>query len=247
MEAGSPITGSILTNGIITAYVKTGENWEVWPANLYGQVNPQLTDGTTEDKVKTAGYFSFLTPPGQYKLIALAPGFQPFESEVLTVINRPVHLDIGLFPIKGGATIAVQPADLSASRLEVDKTQASLDSLLTYDLYLENNGQLATGNLALTSTIPAHTTYVASSLNCDYGIAVYNSANSQVEWTGKLPVGQKVHIQYKVKVGLGTENVFTVTSQATLSGAAEDLQGVGVFKANTQVQIYQLFLPFLKK
>jgi len=48
VDAGSTMTDSILVNSVVTAYVRTGDDWEIWPAYVYGQVNPQVTDGTTD-------------------------------------------------------------------------------------------------------------------------------------------------------------------------------------------------------
>jgi len=61
--------------------VRTGE-WAVWPAHLYGQSNPQLSgsDGT----------YAFITPPGDYKLVATLDGYDRFEGDSFVVVDVPV-------------------------------------------------------------------------------------------------------------------------------------------------------------
>jgi hypothetical protein len=73
----------------------------------YDQANPQYTDGKYPDKVTRPGYFSFLVPSGDYRLQASAPGYVPFESPVLHVLNTPVTLNIGMQrPGDGGVCAA---------------------------------------------------------------------------------------------------------------------------------------------
>ena len=53
-----------------------------WPAHLYNnQVNPQVTGAD--------GYFAFFTPPGFYYLqVDGKPGYQPWRSPVIQVVER---------------------------------------------------------------------------------------------------------------------------------------------------------------
>jgi hypothetical protein len=62
--------------------------WTPWPAHLYNnQVNPQVTGSD--------GYFAFFTPPGQYYLqVDGKPGYQPWRSPVITVVNEIVHVNV---------------------------------------------------------------------------------------------------------------------------------------------------------
>jgi hypothetical protein len=66
--------------------------WIPWDAELYDQVNPQVTGAD--------GYFSFFTPPGGYKLVADGQlfGYELYESDVLTVISEPVRYNVALWP-----------------------------------------------------------------------------------------------------------------------------------------------------
>ena len=62
----------------------------LWPAEDYGQVNPQMTAGD--------GYFSFFTPVGIYRLDVQRSGYQPYRSVDLAVVDEPVRQDIPLTP-----------------------------------------------------------------------------------------------------------------------------------------------------
>jgi hypothetical protein len=81
----------------ITAYVYVPEwqTWTIWPAEKYGQINPQVTD--------SSGYFAFFTPPGQYYLqVDATNGYQSWRSPVVTVVNELVHVNIPMTPLAAG-------------------------------------------------------------------------------------------------------------------------------------------------
>lgn len=99
IRAGASITQSIkqsiITQATVTATQQTAPGqFAPWNALEYFQANPQKTDGTWPDKVLVPGYYSFLVPPGKYRIQARAPGFVPFESQVLEVITTPVTLNV---------------------------------------------------------------------------------------------------------------------------------------------------------
>ena len=54
----------------VTAYISapTWGGWIPWPAHIYGQTNPQVTDNLYPDGITTTGYYAFYTPPGLYYL-----------------------------------------------------------------------------------------------------------------------------------------------------------------------------------
>jgi len=236
VEAGSTITDSILINGIITAYVRTGDEWIVWPAHVYGQTNPQKTDNTTDDGVIVAGYYSFLTPPGQYYLVSTAPGYQPYQSEILTVITEVIHLDIGLMPIQGGSGLIFSPPDLSSSYKMVDKSEAWHGDILTYTIHLENTGGEETGTLDLTDAIPDGTQYVTDSVSANGGTVDYNSITDEITWTGTVS-DHSVDITFSVLVNGGDGTPFMVENTAEV--ASTDLTAINTLPtlfASTNIQ-----------
>jgi uncharacterized repeat protein (TIGR01451 family) len=92
-----PPDNSLIDNATVTAYVRQGDqDWGVWDAAKYDQVNPQVTDTVTEDKVKQKGYYAFFVPSGQYRVMAEAPDFAGYESPILTVINEPIYHNVGM-------------------------------------------------------------------------------------------------------------------------------------------------------
>jgi plastocyanin len=66
------------------------DNYSVWPAANFGQLNPQTT--------KSDGYFSFFTPAGTYRLDVNKSGYQPYRSPNLQVVSTPVRHDVPLTP-----------------------------------------------------------------------------------------------------------------------------------------------------
>jgi len=106
VRAGATITQSIITQAWVTATqrIATGD-YAPWNALDFNQVNPQYTGPLSvwPDKVPRLGYFSFLVPAGGYRLLATAPGYVPFQSQVLHVTNSPVTLNI---PMKRPGDVA---------------------------------------------------------------------------------------------------------------------------------------------
>ncbi|MHB9027462.1 MAG: FlgD immunoglobulin-like domain containing protein [Candidatus Latescibacterota bacterium] len=92
-----PPDKSLIEQATVTAYVRQGDQeWSVWDAPRYDQVNPQITDTITEDKVKEKGYYAFFVPSGQYRVMSQAPEYAGYESPILTVINEPIYHNVGM-------------------------------------------------------------------------------------------------------------------------------------------------------
>lgn len=71
-----------------------GSVFSLWPAEDFGQINPQVTAND--------GYFSFFTPAGTYQLQVSKSGYQPYRSQDLVVVDKPVHFDVPLTPNVSG-------------------------------------------------------------------------------------------------------------------------------------------------
>jgi uncharacterized repeat protein (TIGR01451 family) len=245
VDSGAQMGDALITTGVITAYVRVGDDWQLWNAGLYGQTNPQLTDGATDDGVLTAGYYSFLTPSGQYLIEAAAPGYQPFMSDVITVITTPVRLDIGLQPVMGGIGQVQLMPNLSTSSKTVDLADARLGDVLTYDLWLHNTGGEDSQVLQIIDDIPDKTVFVDNSLTWDSGSASYDAGLERVAWQGAIPSGGSVHIQYQVRVLMVYGAPFTVVNTAQASGASEVIETLPALTASTQVTGEYQFLPLV--
>jgi uncharacterized repeat protein (TIGR01451 family) len=248
VSAGALITDSLILDAEVTAYVWRPdlEEWQIWLAGSYGQVNPQRTDGTTEDGVLVEGYYSFLTPPGQYLIYAEAPGYQPYQSPVLTVINDPIHHDIAMQPVVGGDGLLVAPANLAGSSKQVDKHTAYRDDILTYDIWLVNSGEWETGELTLTDAIPDNAVYVDNSLSwTGGGSAEYNGSLEAVTWAGIVPYGAEVHISFQVQVTSDEGAPFDIQNVALVDGPPENLTTLPGLSATTTVEGrgFAIYLP----
>ncbi|MBN1139010.1 MAG: carboxypeptidase regulatory-like domain-containing protein [Anaerolineae bacterium] len=62
--------------------------WLPWDAWNYDQVNPQMT---LED-----GYYSFYTPPGNYRVLVEKKGYAAYTSPDLVVVDQPVRHNVPL-------------------------------------------------------------------------------------------------------------------------------------------------------
>lgn len=79
-----PVTGTTVS---LYTQNKTGQ-WVLWPATLYNQFNPVITNGD--------GKFAFIVPPGNYYLEASHPDYASYRSETFVVKNELVAFDIAL-------------------------------------------------------------------------------------------------------------------------------------------------------
>jgi hypothetical protein len=81
---------STLADVTVTLYMSdtVRQRWVLWPANLYSQQNPQVTDDS--------GYYSFFVPPGDYQIRAEKAGFEFFISDTITVVDDLIRLNIPL-------------------------------------------------------------------------------------------------------------------------------------------------------
>ncbi|GIV77518.1 MAG: hypothetical protein KatS3mg050_1912 [Litorilinea sp.] len=92
-----PPADSLITNAVVTATVRVGDDqWERWPAEDYGQVNPQVTDASAADRISVPGYYAFYVPAGQYIVLATAPHCVPYTSPILTVVDEPIFHNVGM-------------------------------------------------------------------------------------------------------------------------------------------------------
>ncbi len=94
----------------VTCYVSVPEwgGWIPWPAELYDQTNPQVTDDKYPDGITTTGYFAFFTPPGYYYLeVEGIPGYQRWRSPVVEVVTQIVHVNVPYTPWPETATVTV--------------------------------------------------------------------------------------------------------------------------------------------
>ena len=223
VDAGSAITDSLVTTAVITAYAWLDDAWQVWPAALYGQSNPQVSDGSADDGVIVAGYYSFLTPPGRYRIEAAAPGYQPFLSAVLTVIDTPIHLDVGLQPIQGGGGQSQSPVNLSASTMESSLDKAWVGDTLTTKTWLVNSGEADAGPLTTTIPIPAWTDYVPGSLVWSEGDAGYDALAGVIWWLTAPGGGTAQYVEFELRVTASPGWPFDVVRTAVVSGAPTDL------------------------
>ncbi|TSC95319.1 MAG: Dockerin type 1, partial [Parcubacteria group bacterium Athens1014_10] len=70
-------------------YNEITNEFEIWPAEIYDQKNPQITDKT--------GQYSFLAPEGKYYLKVVKNGYEEYNSKRFEVLEgRPVNQNIEL-------------------------------------------------------------------------------------------------------------------------------------------------------
>jgi hypothetical protein len=84
-----------VTEAMVTAYqARIGQ----WPAEAFGQTNPQTTDNR--------GEYGFAPPNGRYTLAIQHDGYQPYRSLPLWVDEAPLAEPIGLTPLLSQTPVA---------------------------------------------------------------------------------------------------------------------------------------------
>lgn len=93
-----------IAGATVTCYELVDGEWKYWPAAIWEQLNPQTT--------VSDGYYAFFTLPGSYKVVVSAPGYRPYESPILTVVDAPVRHNVPLEPEEPPvASFEATPAD----------------------------------------------------------------------------------------------------------------------------------------
>jgi len=87
---------------------------------------------------------------------------------------------------------------LGTSTLAADRAIAAEGDSLNYTITLRNDGRDGISQASLLNPIPAHTSYVAGSLQP--AEAVYHPSTDTVTWNGGIAPGQSVIVSYRVDV-----------------------------------------------
>ncbi len=99
------------------------QQWEKWDAELYGQLNPQISD---ED-----GNYGWMVPAGTYRVRALKAGYAPYvttddsnfidESNNSTIVIPPVRTDVN-FALVPTTTVAAITLSTTSAAITVGDT-----------------------------------------------------------------------------------------------------------------------------
>jgi uncharacterized repeat protein (TIGR01451 family) len=116
-------------------------------------------------------------------------------------------------PWGGGRDVGADEAygvDLSSSRKTASPEQAGVGEALTYTIALHNSGISSATDTVLFDAIPAHTTYVPSSVHATSGVATDVGG---IRWTGTVPPNEPVTVTFQVTVneGVSIKNTAVVT------------------------------------
>ncbi|MEG1558685.1 MAG: hypothetical protein RR228_01290 [Bacilli bacterium] len=120
-----------------------------------------------------------------------------------TQVNNVASVAIPGQPIKNTNLVStlINSADLISNgnfSKTVDKTFAKLGDILTYTLNIHNSGNVAANNVVVTDTVPAGTSYVASSVTST--LPFTGDPTSSIVLTSPIAAGSTATITFKVKV-----------------------------------------------
>lgn len=135
-------------------------------------------------------------------------------------------------------------ADLSDSTFSRSTPTANVSEAVTFTIELVNSGGTANG-LILMVPLKPELLYETSSLSATSGLAVYNAAQTRIEWSGNVSGGAGVVISYRAAAVPGT--LGSITTHATLSGAGLNpltlATYINVPRAVLESTIDNFFLP----
>ncbi len=135
-------------------------------------------------------------------------------------------------------------ADLSRSTFTRSTPTADPGEAVTFTVTLLNNGGDANG-FSLVNQLKPELAYVNGSVTATGGTALYNAAQSRIEWSGNIAGGGSVTISYQASAIPGT--LGSVTSHATLTGPGLNpltlATYVNVPKAVLESTIDSFYLP----
>jgi uncharacterized repeat protein (TIGR01451 family) len=111
---------------------------------------------------------------------------------------------------------------LGTSTLAADRTTVADGNPLTYTITLRNDGWDDISQASLLDPIPAHTGYVAGSLQPIE--AIYHPSTNTVTWNGSLAAGQSVIVSYRVNVASPLDPGTVISNAAYISYGDHHIQ-----------------------
>ena len=131
---------------------------------------------------------------------------------------------------------------LVASRKELNRRLAVGGDVLTYTLSLRNTGNVDTGTVWMTDTIPAELEGLTDTLRLEGG-GVAGFDGDTVRWTGTISAGQWAEVQFAARVLSDTAiDLRSVTNGMTVTHEGTSFEREGAF-----VLGYGAFLPVIAR
>jgi uncharacterized repeat protein (TIGR01451 family) len=140
---------------------------------------------------------------------------------VNTWITNTATITSSFQTVERSAGTLINPVVLGQSQKQVDKSQATPGTIVTYDLLLQNTGFLSAAGATLTDALPTEVTYVPSSLSCSSGSCV--EASGVITWTGDVAPGDPVTVTFDAAVVSSLADQTPVTNTATLDNGFGDI------------------------
>jgi uncharacterized repeat protein (TIGR01451 family) len=110
--------------------------------------------------------------------------------------------------------------DCGEPKLEIKKsadvTQTVAGGIIEYTIVIANSGTGAANGVTMLDPIPAGATFVAGSESATSGVVIYDAGPNHIKWTGNIPAGGSVAIQFKVMVSLDIPCQETIWNRALL-------------------------------
>jgi uncharacterized repeat protein (TIGR01451 family) len=137
-----------------------------------------------------------------------------------TWLTNTASLSSSLSSVQRTAGTLINPIDLTTSTKTTDKLFAEPGQQVTYELLLNNTGQVPAEGVTLVDPIPAYTAYEPNSLSCTSGVCSYAEQENEIHWLGDIADGGQVALRFAVRVASVEHDDMPIVNVATLREAA---------------------------
>ncbi len=176
---------------------------------------------------------TFLPPGSVYKPSVTDITFRLTTSATLPantwITNTTTLIDSNGRAYERSAATLLNPVNLAASRMAVDRAEAVPGEAVNYTIALHNTGLYTAAGAGVTSTIPANTTWTGAPPACTSGTCAHD--NGVIRWAGGVAPGGVVSVTFGVTCCLTVSDGTPITGTAIIhDGTGSTLVRQAVFR-----------------
>jgi uncharacterized repeat protein (TIGR01451 family) len=165
---------------------------------------------------------TFLPPGSIYKPSVTDITFRLMTSATLPantwITNTTALVDSSGRAYERSAATLLNPVNLGASRMAVDRAEVVPGEAVNYTIALHNTGLYTATGASVTSTIPANTTWTGAPPVCTSGTCSHH--NGVISWAGGVAPGAVVSVTFGVTCCLSVSDGIPITGTAIIDDGA---------------------------
>jgi uncharacterized repeat protein (TIGR01451 family) len=140
-----------------------------------------------------------------------------FFSTLLTVVMLLV-----VFQVLLAQEVDSAPPNLTASEKKVNFTSAEPDTVLNYQVVIDNGTDIPALDVEMIDSLPSELAFVTDTLEVVGGIGLYGEDGNTITWTGSIAANQQVIVSFSASLdeALVPGDVVTNTAHITAPGVS---------------------------